>query len=50
VNAEAFYRRAGYEIVGQGVHLLGGGIEMASVKMRRRLTGESTRATGPASG
>jgi len=38
VNAEAFYRRAGYEVVERGVHRLGGGIEMASVTMKKRLS------------
>jgi putative acetyltransferase len=43
VNAEAFYRRAGYEVVERGVHRLGGGVEMACVKMRKYLTGEPNR-------
>jgi putative acetyltransferase len=38
INAEAFYRRAGYEIVERGVHRLGGGVEMACVRMKKHLT------------
>jgi putative acetyltransferase len=38
VNAEAFYQHAGYEIVERSVFRLGGGIEMASVKMKKELT------------
>jgi GNAT superfamily N-acetyltransferase len=38
VNAEAFYQRAGYEIVGRGVHRLKRGLEMACVKMKKRLS------------
>jgi putative acetyltransferase len=38
VNAEAFYRRAGYEVVERGTLRLGGGIEMASVKMKKELS------------
>jgi len=45
VNAEAFYRRAGYESVERGVHRLGSGHEMACVKMKKCLTGESDRTT-----
>jgi hypothetical protein len=37
VNAEAFYQHAGYEIVERSVFRLGGGIEMASVKMKKEL-------------
>jgi putative acetyltransferase len=45
VNAEAFYQHAGYEVVERGVHRLSGGHEMACVKMKKRLMGESDRAT-----
>jgi putative acetyltransferase len=38
INAEAFYRRAGYEVVERGVHRLGGGVEMACVRMKKHLT------------
>jgi len=38
VNAEAFYRRAGYEIVERGVHRLSSGHEMACFKMKKSLT------------
>ncbi len=38
VNAEAFYRRAGYEVVERGIHRLGTGQEMACVKMFKNLT------------
>jgi putative acetyltransferase len=38
INAEAFYRRAGYEFVERGVHRLGGGVEMACVRMKKHLT------------
>jgi putative acetyltransferase len=37
VNAEAFYQRAGYAIVERSVLRLGGGIEMASVRMKKDL-------------
>jgi putative acetyltransferase len=37
VNAEAFYQRGGYEVVERSVFPLGGGIEMASVKMKKEL-------------
>jgi putative acetyltransferase len=37
VNAEAFYQRAGYEIVEPSVFRLGAGLEMASVKMKKEL-------------
>lgn len=37
VNAEAFYRRAGYEVAERGVHRLGTGQEMACVKMFKHL-------------
>lgn len=37
VNAEAFYQRAGYETVERSVFRLGG-VEMASVKMKKELT------------
>jgi putative acetyltransferase len=43
INAEAFYRRAGYEVVERGVHQLGGGHAMACVRMRKCLTGGSNR-------
>lgn len=38
LNAEAFYHRAGYEVVGHGVHRLGTGQEMPCVAMRKRLS------------
>ena len=38
VNSEAFYRRAGFEIVERGVHRLRSGREMACVKMKKSLT------------
>lgn len=38
VNAEAFYQRAGYEVVEQGIHRLATGKEMACVKMFKKLT------------
>ncbi len=44
VNAEAFYLRAGYEIVERGVHRLGDGFEMACVKMKKRLSGDAKGA------
>ena len=37
INAEAFYRRAGYEILERGVHRLRSGREMACVKMKKSL-------------
>ena len=37
VNAEAFYRRHGYEVVGRGIHRLASGHEMACVKMKKAL-------------
>jgi putative acetyltransferase len=37
VNAEAFYRRAGYEVVESGTHRLRSGQEMACVKMAKHL-------------
>jgi putative acetyltransferase len=45
INAESFYRHAGYESVERGVHRLGNGHEMACVKMKKCPTGESNRAT-----
>jgi putative acetyltransferase len=41
VNAEAFYRRAGYDVIQRGVFRLTPDIEMASVKMTKRLLSES---------
>jgi GNAT superfamily N-acetyltransferase len=38
VNAEAFYRRAGYDVVERGTHRLRSGLQMACVKMSKRLT------------
>jgi len=38
VNAEAFYTRAGYEILERSVHRLGSDHEMACVKMKKELT------------
>jgi hypothetical protein len=43
VNAGVFYRRAGYEIVERSVFQLGGGIELASVKMKKELITEIVR-------
>jgi GNAT superfamily N-acetyltransferase len=37
INAEMFYSRNGYTIVGRGFHRLGPGVEMACVKMRKEL-------------
>lgn len=37
VNAEAFYRRAGYQFVDHGVHRFDSGHEMACVKMKKDL-------------
>ena len=42
INAEAFYRRAGYEILERGVHRLSSGREMACLKMKKSLTQEMT--------
>jgi putative acetyltransferase len=42
INAEAFYRRAGYEILERGVHRLRSGREMACVKMKKSLSQEMT--------
>ena len=39
LNAEAFYRRHGYEVVERALHRLASGHDMASVKMRKSLTG-----------
>jgi len=36
LNAEAFYRRAGYEVIERGVLRLSPDIEMACVKMKKR--------------
>jgi putative acetyltransferase len=38
INAEAFYRRAGYEVVGRGTHRLRSGREMACVSMAKLLS------------
>jgi putative acetyltransferase len=35
LNAEAFYARHGYEVVGRGTHRLSSGSEMACVSMRK---------------
>jgi putative acetyltransferase len=43
INAEAFYTRAGYEILERGVHRLRSGGEMACLKMKKSLTQEMTR-------
>jgi putative acetyltransferase len=37
LNAEAFYRRQGYEVIERGVHRFHMGQEMACVKMRKAL-------------
>jgi putative acetyltransferase len=37
INSEAFYRRAGYEVVGRGLHRFRTGHEMACVKMFKNL-------------
>lgn len=42
INAEAFYSRAGYEILERGVHRLRSGCEMACVKMNKSLSQEMT--------
>ena len=42
INAEAFYRRAGYKILERGVHRLRSGREMACLKMKKSLTQEMT--------
>lgn len=38
LNAEAFYRKQGFEVIGCGVHRLGSGQEIACVKMRKSLS------------
>ncbi len=43
INAEAFYRRAGYEILERGVHRFRSGGEMACLKMKKSLTWEMTQ-------
>ena len=43
VNAEAFYRRAGYEVVEYGVLRLTDEVEMACVRMKKRLTVDPDR-------
>ena len=43
INAEAFYSRAGYDVVERGIHRLRSGHEMACVKMKKRLTQEIER-------
>jgi N-acetylglutamate synthase-like GNAT family acetyltransferase len=40
INAEAFHRRAGYEILERGVHTLRSGLEMVCVKLKKSLTQE----------
>jgi len=42
INAKAFYRRAGFEILERGVHRFGRGHEMARLKMKKSLTREIT--------
>ena len=37
LNAEAFYRRSGYAVVGPGVHQIAAGLTMACVEMRKEL-------------
>ncbi len=37
LNAEAFYLRHGYEALGHGEHVLGSGVRMACVRMRKAL-------------
>jgi putative acetyltransferase len=37
INAEAFYRRHGYQVVERGEHRLANGAQMACVKMRKAL-------------
>jgi len=37
LNAEIFYQRNGYEVVDRAMHRLANGLEMASVKMKKRL-------------
>jgi putative acetyltransferase len=44
VNAEAFYRRAGYQVIERGIHRLGTGQEMACVRMFKRLARPVGRA------
>ena len=39
INAEAFYRRAGYGVVERGAHPLRDGLSMACVRMRKTLPG-----------
>lgn len=38
LNAEGFYRKHGYVVLGYGVHKLTGGVEMPCVKMTRALS------------
>jgi putative acetyltransferase len=42
INAEAFYTRAGYEVLERGFHRLRSGREMACLKMKKSLTQEMT--------
>jgi N-acetylglutamate synthase-like GNAT family acetyltransferase len=42
VNAEAFYKKHGYEVVERSVHRLSSGHDMACVKMRKALTRRAT--------
>lgn len=37
INAEAFYRKQGFEVIEYGIHQLASGQEMACVKMRKTL-------------
>jgi putative acetyltransferase len=46
INAEVFYRRAGYEILERGVHPLRSGREMACVKMKKSLIQEIEQNSG----
>jgi hypothetical protein len=39
INAEAFYRRAGYDVIARGTHRLRTGHEMACIRMSKRLRG-----------
>jgi GNAT superfamily N-acetyltransferase len=44
INAEPFYRWAGYSVIDRGTHRLSTGHEMACVKMVKSLRGQADRA------
>lgn len=45
INAEAFYRKQGFEVVEYGSHRLASGVEMACVKMQKRFGISDERKT-----